>query len=220
LLLAFMFATALLSTSISNTSTALIMMPMALAGARRGRGLGRAQGRAVGRAADGIAFAASIGGLGTIIGSPTNAIAVGLLEQTIGIRISFVQWMLYGMPLVLLGVPLAALIIAKGAARRRGHVRCRRRARRDRHPARVDHAGKRLVPLFALAFVLWVTQPLTEPLLPDGALTDGTIAVFVGLLLFVVPDGTGRPMLTWPEANRAPWDVIMMFGGGLALARG
>jgi sodium-dependent dicarboxylate transporter 2/3/5 len=68
--------------------------------------------------------------------------------------------------------------------------------------------------------LLWVTQPLTEPLPPKGALTDGTIAVFVGLLLFLVPDGTGRPMLTWPEANRAPWDVIMMFGGGLALAAG
>ena len=76
------------------------------------------------------------------------------------------------------------------------------------------------MPLVALAMLLWVTQPLTEPLLPKGALTDGTIAVFVGLLLFVVPDGTGRPMLTWPEANRAPWDVIMMFGGGLALAAG
>jgi sodium-dependent dicarboxylate transporter 2/3/5 len=76
------------------------------------------------------------------------------------------------------------------------------------------------VPLVALALLLWVTQPLTEPLLPKGGLTDGTIAIFVGLVLFVVPDGTGRPMLTWKEANRAPWDVIMMFGGGLALAAG
>ena len=54
----------------------------------------------------------------------------------------------------------------------------------------------------------------------DGSLTDGTIAIAVSLLLFVVPDGTGRPLLTWDEANRAPWDVIMMFGGGLALAEG
>jgi sodium-dependent dicarboxylate transporter 2/3/5 len=220
LMLAFMFATALLSATISNTSTALIMMPMALAVlAAGGVGAERKDGLS-GALPLGIAFAASIGGLGTIIGSPTNAIAVGLLEQTIGVRISFVQWMIYGMPLVLLGVPLAALIIARV-----------QKVGKDPFDVAAAHAAivtqrewslpeKRLVPLFALAFVLWVTQPLTEPLLPDGALTDGTIAVFVGLLLFVVPDGTGRPMLTWSEANRAPWDVIMMFGGGLALAAG
>jgi sodium-dependent dicarboxylate transporter 2/3/5 len=65
-----------------------------------------------------------------------------------------------------------------------------------------------------------MTQPLTEPLLPKGGLTDGTIAIVAGLLLFVLPDGTGRPLLTWREADRAPWGVIMMFGGGLALAAG
>jgi solute carrier family 13 (sodium-dependent dicarboxylate transporter), member 2/3/5 len=220
LLLAFMIATGLLSTTISNTSTALIMMPMALAvltaggvGAERKDGLS-------GALPLGIAFAASIGGLGTIIGSPTNAIAVGLLEETIGERISFAQWMLYGMPIVLVGVPLAALIIAciQHVGRDTFDVGAARSAIATQREWSVPE--KRLVPLFALAFVLWVTQPLTEPLLPEGALTDGTIAVFVGLLLFVVPDGTGRPLLTWPEADRAPWGVIMMFGGGLALAAG
>jgi sodium-dependent dicarboxylate transporter 2/3/5 len=220
LLFAFMIATGLLSTTISNTSTALIMMPMALAVLGAGGVLADRQDGLSGALPMGIAFAASIGGLGTIIGSPTNAIAVGLLEETIGVRISFVQWMIYGMPIVLLGIPLAALIISR--VQKVGH---------DSFDVGAAHAAiatqrewtvpeKRLVPLFALAFLLWVTQPLTEPLLPKGALTDGTIAVFVGLLLFIVPDGTGRPMLTWPEANRAPWDVIMMFGGGLALAAG
>jgi sodium-dependent dicarboxylate transporter 2/3/5 len=58
------------------------------------------------------------------------------------------------------------------------------------------------------------------PLLPEGSLTDGTIAIAASLTLFLLPDGTGRPLLTWPEADRAPWGVIMMFGGGLALAAG
>src|SRR6187431_920929 len=199
LLIAFMMATALLSTLISNTSTALIMMPMALAVLAAG-GIGAEQRDGISGALPmGIAFAASIGGLGMIVGSPTNAIAVGLLDETIGVKIGFAQWMLYGMPLVLLGVPLAALIVAK--VNRIGSQPFDVAA--ARHAIATQHAWsepeRRLVPLVALAMLLWVTQPLTEPLLPKG---------------------TGRPMLTWPEANRAPWDVIMMFGGGLALAAG
>ncbi len=220
LLLAFMLATAVLSMLISNTSTALIMMPMALAVlAGGGIAAGDREGLS-GALPIGIAFAASVGGLGTIVGSPTNAIAVALIDETIGVRIGFAQWMMFGVPIVLLGVPLAAAIVAK-VLRVGSHPF-------DVHQARTAIATqrewtlpeRRLVPLVGLAFALWVAQPLLEPLLPEGALTDGTIAVFVGLLLFVVPDGTGRPLLTWPEADRAPWGVIMMFGGGLALAAG
>jgi solute carrier family 13 (sodium-dependent dicarboxylate transporter), member 2/3/5 len=220
LLLAFMLASAILSMAISNTSTTLIMMPMALA-VLAGGGLGSdVKGGISGALPLGIAFAASIGGLGTIVGSPTNAIAVGLIAETVGVRISFAQWTLFGLPIVFLGVPLAAWILGK-VQRVRDHpfdVHAAREAIDTHTPWTVPE--KRLVPLVALAFVLWMTQPLTEPLLTAGALTDGTIAVFVGLLLFFLPDGTGRPLLTWPEADRAPWGVIMMFGGGLALAAG
>jgi sodium-dependent dicarboxylate transporter 2/3/5 len=65
-----------------------------------------------------------------------------------------------------------------------------------------------------------MSQPLVAPLLPKGAWTDGTIAVIAGIALFLIPDGTGRPLLVWREAERAPWSIIMMFGGGLALAQG
>jgi sodium-dependent dicarboxylate transporter 2/3/5 len=220
LLVAFMLASALLSMMISNTSTALIMMPMALAVLTGGGVSAENRDGLSGALPLGIAFAASIGGLGTIVGSPTNAIAVGLLDETIGVKIGFAQWMMFGIPVVLLGVPLAAFII--------GRVQ-----RVASHPFDIDAARaaiathsawsvpeRRLVPLVALAMLLWMTQPLTEPLLPEGALTDGTIAIAVGLLLFVLPDGTGRPLLNWAEADRAPWGVIMMFGGGLALAAG
>jgi sodium-dependent dicarboxylate transporter 2/3/5 len=232
LMLAFMLATAVLSMVISNTSTALIMMPMALAVLAGGEVTGgdkapASSSAAVGRQDGlsgalplGIAFAASVGGLGTLIGSPTNPIAVGLLYETSGVRIGFVQWMMFGIPIVLLGVPLAALIIAK-VQRVASHpfdIPAARAAIATQHEWTAPE--KRLVPLVALAFLLWVTQTWTEPLFPDGGLTDGTIAIAVGLLLFVVPDGTGRPLLTWPEADRAPWGVIMMFGGGLALAAG
>ncbi|MFC3101985.1 DASS family sodium-coupled anion symporter [Altererythrobacter lauratis] len=230
LLLAFMASAALLSMLISNTSTALIMMPMALAVlAAGGAGLSGSADEAdgppgglglAGALPIGIAFAASIGGLGTIVGSPTNAIAVGLLDTTIGLRISFAQWSAFGLPIVLLGVPLAAFII---------HKVCRVGEHRfDVHAARAaidTHAAwttpeKRLVPLVALTFTAWLVQPLLIPLLPAGSLSDGTIAVIAGLALFLLPDGTGRPLLVWKEADRAPWGVIMMFGGGLALAAG
>ena len=168
----------------------------------------------------GIAFAASIGGLGTIVGSPTNAISVGLLDQIAGVRISFLQWSLYGVPLVLLSVPLAAFIIA-------------RVQQVARHPFDLDRARaaiasqpdwssaeQRLAMLVALTFAGWVTQPLVAPLFPPGAWSDGTIAGLAALALFLLPDGTGRSLLVWDEAKAAPWSMIFLFGGGLALAGG
>jgi sodium-dependent dicarboxylate transporter 2/3/5 len=81
-------------------------------------------------------------------------------------------------------------------------------------------AEKRLVPLIAVVVLAWIAIPLLVPYLPRDSLTDGSIAVAGALLLFLIPDGTGRAILNWDEANRAPWGVIMMFGGGLALAAG
>jgi sodium-dependent dicarboxylate transporter 2/3/5 len=224
LLLAFMIAAALLSMFISNTSTALIMMPMALAVLEGGGSVREGdklpQDGIAGALPMGIAFAASIGGLGTIVGSPTNAIAVGLLDEIAGVRITFAQWALYGVPLVLLSIPLAAGIVGR-VLRVADHPfdLASARAAIDSHAAWTQ-PEKRLVPLFALTFIAWVTQPLVAPLLPSGSWTDGTIAVIAALALFLLPDGTGRPLLVWKEAERAPWSVIFMFGGGLALAGG
>jgi sodium-dependent dicarboxylate transporter 2/3/5 len=152
--------------------------------------------------------------------SPTESALVGLIEKRLGVKIGFAEWSLYGLPIVLLGVPLAALIIR--------HVQKLGNDGFDPAAAREAIADvpswtqpeKRLAVIFALALAAWIAQPWVEPMLPKGALTDGTIAVVAGLLLLTLPDGTGRPLLTWSEANRAPWDVILMFGGGLALAMG
>ncbi len=219
-LLAVMAATASISMFISNTSTALIMMPMALAMLASGGIEPEDTSGIAGALPMGIAFAASIGGLGTIVGSPTNAISVALIDKALGVHITFAQWSLFGIPIVLLGVPLAALIIAR--VQRLGEDRFDPVAARAaiEQTAGWTTPQRRLVPIFALTVLAWVTQPFTEPLFAKGGLTDGTIAAIAGLLLFVVPDGTGRPMLVWREANRAPWDVVLMFGGGLALAMG
>ena len=228
LLLAFMMSAAVLSMLISNTSTTLIMMPMALAVIAGGASSPVAGGPDIAIEQDGlagalpmgIAFAASIGGLGTIVGSPTNGIAVQLLDDMIDYQISFAQWMLFGLPVVLLGVPLAAAIIA-WVQRVKDHpfnINAAREAIDDAAPWSI--AEKRLVPIVAIAFALWMSRLWISPFLPEKSWTDGTIALLAAFALFLVPDGTGRPLLKWEEANRAPWGIILMFGGGLALAAG
>jgi sodium-dependent dicarboxylate transporter 2/3/5 len=262
LLVAFMLTAALLSMFISNTSTTLIMMPMALAVIEGGspsssaavgqQGLPPSSSAAVGQQGlppsgsepigqqgipsrddacvqqdgihgalpMGIAFAATIGGLGTIVGSPTNAIAVGVLDKLAGVRITFAEWSLYGIPLVLLAVPLAAAIVARvqKVAAHPFDVAAARAAIDGQ--AAWTAPERRLVPVAFVTFIAWATQPLVSAWLPPGSWTDGTIAVIAALALFLAPDGTGRPLLVWHEAERAPWSVIFMFGGGLALAGG
>ncbi|WP_338466264.1 DASS family sodium-coupled anion symporter [Novosphingobium sp. ZN18A2] len=220
LLLAFMISAAILSMIISNTSTTLIMMPMALA-VMAGGGIRPDETRGLAGALPiGIAFGATIGGLGTIVGSPTNAISVALLRQTLDFNVSFAMWTAFGLPVVIVGIPLAAFIIARTQklADDRFDLHAARDAIAQSHHWTVPE--RRLVPLVVLIVVAWVCRPLFDPLFPPGALTDGTIAIIGSLLLFILPDGTGRPLLTWEEADRAPWGVIMMFGGGLALAAG
>ncbi len=220
LLLAFMISAALLSMLISNTSTALIMMPMALA-VLAGGGLSDDQFEGLAGALPmGIAFAATIGGLGTIVGSPTNGIAVQLLDNMIGLEISFARWMAFGLPIVIIGVPLAAFIISR-VQRVAAHpfdLNAARDSIDDQRPW--SSAEKRLVPIIAITFLLWMSRQWVAPYMPERSWTDGTIAVIASLALFLLPDGSGRPLLIWKEADRAPWGVIMMFGGGLALAKG
>ncbi len=227
LLLAFMISAALLSMLISNTSTALIMMPMALAVLAGGEGSRPAGSDATvnteglsGALPMGIAFAASIGGLGTIVGSPTNGIAVALLDDMIGLQITFADWMIYGIPVVIIGIPVAAWLISK-VQRIAAHpfdIAAAKRAIED--TSAWSSAEKRLVPIIAITFFLWMTQRWVAPYLPENSWTDGTIAILAAFALFILPDGSGRPLLVWKEADRAPWGVIMMFGGGLALAAG
>jgi sodium-dependent dicarboxylate transporter 2/3/5 len=123
-------------------------------------------------------------------------------------------------PLVLLSIPLAAWIIARvqQIAAHPFDIAAARAAIQSH--AAWSAPEKRLVPLAMLTFIGWVTQPLVAPLMPQGSWTDGTIAVISALALFVLPDGTGRTLLGWNEVERAPWSVIFMFGGGLALAGG
>jgi len=220
LLLAVMASTAAISTVISNTATAFIMMPMALAMLTAG---GVEEGETKGMAGAlpmGVAFAATLGGYGTLVGTPTNAISAALLERSLGVHISFVEWSMYGLPMVILSVPIAAFIIARVQRVHEDSFDPKAAREAIRQSEAWTVAEKRLAALFALTVLAWVSLPLLQEVLPEGGITDGSVAAIAGLALFLLPDGTGRPMLVWKEANRAPWDVVLMFGGGLALAMG
>jgi len=220
MLFAFLAATAIISLIVSNTATTLIMIPIAVAVIRAAEIPESETNGFAGALAMGIAFAASIGGLGTLVGSPTNAISVGIIEKALGLRITFLDWAIFGMPLVIIAIPLCWLILMK----------VQRVQPTDFDPEKAlaaigearpwSKAEKRLVPLIAVVVAAWIAIPFVTPLLPKDSLTDGTIAIAAALALFVIPDGNGRALLNWDEANRAPWGVIMMFGGGLALAAG
>lgn len=220
LLMAFMVATALISMIVSNTATSLIMMPIAVAVLRANRTPeGETEGLA-GALPMGIAFAASIGGLGTLVGSPTNAISAGLIEKSVGYSIDFLTWSAYGLPIVLIAIPVCWLILMRVQNVAAGGFDAAAAHASIGEAQSWTTAEKRLVPLIVLVVTGWVASSYLAALLPKGMLEDGTIAILVSLLLFIVPDGTGRPILNWKEADRAPWGVIMMFGGGLALAAG
>jgi sodium-dependent dicarboxylate transporter 2/3/5 len=216
LILAFLSATALVSTLVSNTSTALIMMPVALALVRAG-GLEPRLSSALVLA---VAWGANIGGVGTIVGSPTNAIAAGLIEQGLGIRIGFIEWMAFGMPVVLLGVPLAAFILVRS-------LRVPSRAL-DRaavlaaigRPGALTPLERRVIPLVLALVAAWVFWPLAHGPLGLKPVDDAVWAIVATLALFTLPGGAGRPILEWDDCRAAPWAIIMMFGGGLALAAG
>jgi solute carrier family 13 (sodium-dependent dicarboxylate transporter), member 2/3/5 len=198
----------------------LIMIPIAVAVLRAAGVAEQETDGFPGALVMGIAFAASIGGLGTLVGSPTNAIAVGIIDRITDVRISFVTWALYGLPLVALSIPLTWLILMKVQKVRPEQFDAAAAASGIGTAGAWSVAEKRLVPLIAAVVAAWVMLPLLAMVLPEDSVTDGTVAIIGALLLFVIPDGTGRAILNWDEANRAPWGVIMMFGGGLALAAG
>jgi solute carrier family 13 (sodium-dependent dicarboxylate transporter), member 2/3/5 len=205
---------------VSNTATSLIMMPIAVAVLYANKTPKNATDGLAGALPMGIAFAASIGGLGTLVGSPTNAVAAGLIDKSVGYRIDFLTWSAFGLPIVLIAIPLCWLILMRVQAVKSDgfDAKAARQSIGEQGPWTMPE--KRLVPLILAVVAGWVILPLFTGTLPKGMIEDGSIAILGGLLLFLIPDGTGRALLNWDEADRAPWGVIMMFGGGLALAAG
>ncbi len=220
----FMAAAALLSMWISNTATTLMMIPIALSVADAVSG-GKKKHTFTIALVLGVAYASSIGGFGTIIGTPPNAIAVGYLADNHGIEISFAQWMMFGIPVVFLMVPAAWFVLTKWAFPLKGvHAEKGEQAvmneLKDLGP--IAAPERRTAFMFALIAFSWMFRPLLNDLPGLSGLNDMTIAIAGAVLMFVVPAGSkenkGAFILNWEWAVKLPWGVILLFGGGLSLA--
>ena len=231
LVLGFMIATALLSMWISNTATTLMMVPIALSAAAA---LGSGKSHALATALLlGVCYAASIGGVATPIGTPTNLIAINWLQQNADASIGFPQWMAFGIPSAALLVPAAWWAVTRGLPSGSGGQAVHEEIAGQLHAlGRITTPEARAAGVFGLIDALWVLRlPLVSwlddagwPLLStySGAQVDMMIAIFGAVLMFLVPAGAreGRALLNWEEAERLPWGVLILFGGGIALGNG
>ena len=231
-ILGVMVATAFISMWISNTATAAMMYPITLAiGALFGTGDEARRTRTA--LMLGMAYAASIGGMGSLLGTPPNLIFAGAAQQLGGRSVSFTEFLAIGAPLIAVLLPLCwALLVfvlfRANASLGDGAHQLIEDRRRALGPLR--GAESLTLAVFATTALAWVLRErkeiggVTVPGLTDIApgLTDATIGMLGAVLLFVVrgtsPEGARRPLLTWSEARRIPWDVLLLFGGGLSLA--
>ncbi len=238
LIFGFMVATAALSAFVSNTATTVMMMPIGLAIITHVVTEGNREG--LDKKIDfspekfafglnlmlGIAYAASIGGIATLIGTPPNTVLAAYLQKTYGYEISFAGWMKVGVPLVMVMLPLCWIWLTKIA----------NPMKLKKVPGGKDHiekelqemgslsAGERWTGLvFLLTALGWIFRKKLSFIFPDPTLiTDATIAMAGGLILFLIPVDLkkNRFVMNWKWASKMPWGVLILFGGGLSMASG
>jgi len=226
--LGFMLAAALLSMWISNTATAMMMLPIAIAvieQLREFRPADREEDHAFATALMlGIAYAASIGGVATLIGTPPNAILAGMLETLYGIEIGFARWFILGLPLSLLMLAITWFYLTRVAFK----PCCERvpglRESVTRELAELGPPGpaeRRVLTVFGLVATAWMSHGLL-PFETLAGIADSSIAVCGAIALFALPagDAGGSRLLDWNSASRIPWEILILFGGGFALAQG
>ncbi|MFU8878411.1 MAG: SLC13 family permease, partial [Wenzhouxiangellaceae bacterium] len=211
LVLGFMLAAATLSMWISNTATTLMLLPVALAVLEDERARALTVPLLLG-----MAYAASLGGTGTPIGTPPNLIYMQVAEDRFGLATSFPLWMSWGVPIVVLVLPLMFLWLT-------------RKVKAGEMPAlevagRWSSAEKRVMAVFAITALLWMTR--TAPFggwqhalaLPYA--NDAAVALLAVVVMSSISDGRGGRLLDWETASRIPWGVLLLFAGGITIARG
>jgi sodium-dependent dicarboxylate transporter 2/3/5 len=225
ILLAVMLSSYLLSMWISNTATAMMLIPIAASVAHL---LAAHNHEAKFKRALvlGVAYAASIGGMATLIGTPPNVAAAGIVKEQFGEEISFVHWMKYGVPFSLVLLFLVYLFLSKIHFKRKETIEG---AHAELHGIRqamgiISKSEKRVLLVFLGAVICWIFQAPISKALNVQAFNDTWIALAFGLALFFIPKELGEPnersvgLLEWPDTEKLSWGVLLMFGGGLALS--
>lgn len=224
----FMFVCAVLSMWMTNTSTTMMLLPIVLSVAVVVRenvpGLSdKTRDNFQIAMLLGLAYSASIGGLATLIGTPPNALLVGFMAENYNIEISFARWMLVGVPVSFVMLPIAWLVLTRFLYP--CDIPASRAVKDHLHGLRVglgsmNKAEKRVAFVFACLIFSWMfRQPVTEMLGISGV-SDTGIVIAAALILFLLPSGNvERPrLMVWEDLVRLPWGVLVLFGGGLSLA--
>jgi len=230
IILGFMIATAFLSMWISNTATTLMMMPIGVAIVHQLSAFTKKGSADVIEKAHfdkalmlAIAYAASIGGMATLIGTPTNVVFSGVAEQLYGVEISFARWFLFGLPVAVVLLVVCWIYLVNFAFNLDkegipGSAAEINRQLTDLGPMTAEE--KRVLLVFFLTAFAWISRSyILDQLIPG--INDTVIAIFGALLLFLIPASkTGKKLLDWETAVKLPWGIILLFGGGLSLAAG
>lgn len=208
---AFMAASAILSMWISNTATVLALIPVATAVALSANNHKFAVVLLLG-----LAYSASIGGVGTLIGTPPNVIFASVFEATAGYEYGFVEWMKIGIPVVLVTIPVVALVLTRGISL--SHSISLPESKQW------SKAEKNAITVFLVIACLWVFRK--HPFGGWAELTgmsdvgDATIALFGALMMALIKGDNQKPVLTWDKAKTIPWDMLILFSSGICLAKG
>lgn len=203
----FMIAAAILSMWISNTAATLILLPIALAALQSVDDDAMAIALTLG-----IAYAASLGGVGTPIGTPPNIIFISIYQETTGKDIDFVSWMQTGVPIVFIGIPLMAFWLTRKVSVKQRFVLPEIGEWRT--------AEKRVLIVFGLIALAWVTRKLWSEWLGLDGVGDSTVALLGVVLMFLIPNGEKRgTLLDWQTASDIPWGMLLLFAGGIAIAK-
>jgi len=225
----FMLAAALLSMWISNTSTALMMLPIATSVVYVVREtMDDLAEKEIGNFEVsiflGLAYGATMGGIATLVGTPPNAFMAGFMQTTYGTEIDFARWMIIGVPLTVIMLPIIWVVLVKilypvnfvASDRTTAHLNAKRT-----ELGKPSAAEKRTCVLFLLLVAGWMLRKPLAELTGAAEISDSAIAMMAGMLAFLIPSGkNGEALLVWEDTKRLPWGVLILFGGGLALAGG
>ena len=216
----FMVATAFISMWVSNTATAVMMLPVAVSVAGLMKG-GEGSARFSLSLMLAIAYAASIGGVATLIGTPPNALLAGALNQSYGYDLGFARWMIIGVPVAAVMLLAAWILLTRITLRlERGEIAdARALFQKELHALGPwSQAEVRVALVFVVTASAWMFRTLLDDYVPG--LNDTSIAIAAALALFLIPSGVARggALVDWDTAKRLPWDVLILFGGGLSLA--